>query len=123
MCILMSFILFYERVISTPGWGFESRRYQKIEDLLSLDESPPSEAVLVGNPPGYFNVTGRPSIAVPNESLDTVLDVAGIFDARYLILESDGLPAPLKELYVNRSVLSTIQYIGEVDGARIFAIP
>ncbi len=123
ICILMSFILFYERVISTPGWGFESRRYQKIEDLLSLDKSPPSEAVLVGNPPGYFNVTGRPSIAVPNKSLDTVLEVAGIFDARYLILESDGLPAPLKELYVNRSVLSTIQYIGEVDGARIFAIP
>jgi hypothetical protein len=123
ICIIMSLMVFYERVLSTPGWGFETRRYQRIEELLTQEGSPPSEAVLVGNPPGYFNATGRPAIAIPNEPLNTVLEVAGKFGTKYLILELDGLPAPLDLVYDNETVFNTIYYIGEVDGARIFAIP
>jgi hypothetical protein len=121
--ILMTAAIFYVRVYSPPGWGYEARRYRRVEDTIILSQASISDIVMVGNPPGYFNVSNRPAIAIPNEPLSTVLEVADKFDARFLVLEEDGVPLPLKLVYDNPTGFPSILYLGEIDGARIFAIP
>jgi hypothetical protein len=123
ICALMSYVIFHNRIISSPGWGSESERYRLVEVFItSLPESN-NDTVLVGNPPGYFNVSNRPAIAIPNETLDIVIEVARRYKAKYLVLEDDGTPTPLKGVYENPGAYPMIQYLGDIEGARIFSIP
>ena len=123
IALMMSGILFYERVFAQPGWGYESAHYRRVESFIEQSRASAADVVMVGNPPGYFIASDRPAIAVPNENLDTALELAERFGARFLILEKDGTPQPLQEVYDNPTSFSSIQYLGEIDGARIFAIP
>jgi hypothetical protein len=123
ICALMSYVIFHNRIISSPGWGSESERYRLVETFInSLPESN-NHAVLVGNPPGYFNGSNRPAIAIPNEPIDIVVEVAKRYGAVYLILENDGTPSPLKPVFENPGDYLMLQYLGDIDGARIFFIP
>jgi len=123
ICILMSFFILYERVFSAPGWGSELARYRRVETFIADFSTSKDDAVLVGNPPGYFNVSDRTAIAIPNEKLETVIEAANRYGAKYLILEDNGTPLPLKPVYETPVSFSVIRYLGEVDGARIFTIP
>jgi hypothetical protein len=120
---LMTVLIFYGRVYSQPGWGAESARFSQVEDFLDNIPASPDEGVMVGNPPGYFIISNRPAIAIPNENPDTVIGVAHRFNAKFLVLEKDGVPSPLRSVYENPENFSSLQYLGEIDGARIFAIP
>jgi hypothetical protein len=53
---------------------------------------------MAGDAPGFTWHTGHPAIAVPNEPLDTVLDVADRYGARYLVLD-DFRPRTTNALY------------------------
>jgi hypothetical protein len=123
ICILMSLFIFYERVFSAPGWGSELARYRRVETFIADFSTSNDDAVLVGNPPGYFNISNRAAIAIPNEKLETVIEAANRYGAKYLILEDNGTPLPLKPVYETPVSFSVIRYLGEVDGARIFTIP
>lgn len=123
ICLLMSVFIFYVRVLSAPGWGSETVRYREVEAFISDYSTSKDDAVLVGNPPGYFNISERAAIAIPNEELETVIKAAKRYGAKYLILEDNGTPAPLRPVYKNPDTYPLIQYLGEVDGARIYAIP
>jgi hypothetical protein len=123
ICAFVSLLVFFTRVFSPPGWGSETARYRKVEMLIS-DFSPSSSgAVIVGNPPGYFTISNRAAIAIPNESLATVIQAAKKYGAEYLILEDNGTPNPLKPVYENPGAFPSLRYLGEIDGARIFFIP
>jgi len=121
--VLMTGMIFYGKVYSPPGWGVESTRYRKIEDFINQIPASLDTIVMVGNPPGYFNISERPAISVPNENLSTVIEVAHKYDAKFLVLEKDSVPLPLRIVYDKPIDFSSIQYLGEIDGARIFAIP
>jgi hypothetical protein len=121
--ILMSAFIFYARVLSAPGWGGEAARYRRVEAFIANFSTSKDEAVLVGNPPGYFNISNRDAIAIPNENLEIAIEAAKRYGAKYLILEDNGTPAPLKPVYVSPDTYPLIHYLGEVDGAKIYAIP
>jgi hypothetical protein len=123
ICLLMSLFIFYNRVYSAPGWDSETERYRKVEVFISDFSSARDDAVLVGNPPGYFIISLRNSIAIPNEPLEIVIEVANLYGAKFIILEANGTPSPLKPVFENPGSYPSIQYLGEVDGARIYAIP
>lgn len=123
ICILMSSFIFFERVFSAPGWGGELARYRRVETVIAEFSTSKDDAVLVGNPPGYFIISNRAAIAIPNEELEMVIEAANRYGAKYLILEDNGTPLPLKPVYENPVSFPVIPYLGEVDGARIFAIP
>ena len=53
---------------------------------------------MAGDAPGFTWHTGHQAIAVPNEPLDTVLDVADRYGARYLVLD-DFRPRTTDALY------------------------
>lgn len=121
--LLMSIFIFYVRVLSAPGWGSESARYQRVEAFIADFSTSKDDAVIVGNPPGYFNISNRAAIAIPNEELETVIEAAKRYGAKFLILEDNGTPMPLKPVYENPDSYPLIKYLGEVDGVRIYAIP
>ena len=58
---------------------------------------------MVGNAPGFTWHSGHPAVAIPNEPLDTILDVADRYDARYLILDSSR-PRTTDDLYAGRTI-------------------
>jgi hypothetical protein len=121
--IMISGVIFYERVFTPPGWGIESSVYRRVELFLENSKASADDGVIVGNPPGFYNVSNRPAIAVPNENLDTVLALAKRYKVHYLILDKEGMPKPLINIYDNPSSYSSIQYLGEIDDTRIFFIP
>jgi len=76
ICILMSIFIFYVRVFSTRGWGSETERYRRVEDFIASLSTSKDDALIVGNPPGYFVISYRDAIAIPNEPLETVIEAA-----------------------------------------------
>ena len=123
ICFLLSGLLLTQRVLLAQGWGFEADRYVKVESLINRTSPIGLDPVMVVNPPGYYIASNRPSIAIPNEPLPVVISVAEKYGAKYLILEDNETPSPLLEVFLNPDTYPTLKYLGEVDGAKIFAIP
>ena len=48
--------------------------------------------------------------------------MAGKFGARYLILEAEGTFDAIQDLYDNPEANPSFEYLGEVDGARLYRI-
>lgn len=105
-----------------PAWGWEAYAYSQIERFLDMQGAPVEAVVIVANPPGYYLASGRPAIAIPDGDKQTVLEVAGRYGGRYLILEKGGLPRSLEALYARPDRDPNFRYIGEVEEARIYAI-
>jgi hypothetical protein len=120
---ILSAAIFLGRVTSQPAWGAETAKYAHIESFLQEQNASTDDIVMVGNPPGYYIASGRSAIAVPDGDLSTVFEVARRYKARYLVLEKDGMPTGLEYVYQNAVALSSIRYLGEVEGDRIFEIP
>jgi hypothetical protein len=79
-------------------WNQRDAEYGVIGEWLA-DAGATETTVMVGNAPGFAWHTGRPAIAIPNEPLDTILEVADRYGAAYLVLDgarprsTDGLYA------------------------------
>jgi len=74
-------------------WNERNKIY--IQVAQSLDSDAP---VMVVDPPAYYYFTHRPALAIPNEEIEVILEVAHRYEAGYLILESDH-PYTLNDLY------------------------
>lgn len=105
-----------------PSWGQESLTYSKIDTSLVAAGKSPQEVVIVSNPPGFHLASSSPAIAVPDGNLETILQLSQTYDARYLILEEGSIPAGLMEIYEHPQAYAELEYLGEVDGARVFVI-
>ena len=53
---------------------------------------------MVGNPPGFYYFSHRPGVVVPNEDIDTVLQVCDRYGVDFVILDQNR-PHPLREVY------------------------
>jgi hypothetical protein len=120
MTVLMTAFILYYRIVR-PGWGEGEDRYPRLEQFLQQNGIQPGDVVLVRNPPGYYVMTGRAAVVVPYGGEETVLAVAGRFQARYLIVEQAGAVGPIRSVYEDLSSQS-LDYLGEVDGTRLFRI-
>ncbi|MBA4380528.1 MAG: hypothetical protein C0393_07640 [Anaerolinea sp.] len=111
-----------------PAWGREASAYSQIEGFLRSTYSvekqgaPVEAVVIVANPPGYYLASGRSAVAIPDGDEQTVLQVAGRYGGRYLILEQGSLPRALEALYARPDRHPNFRYMGEVEEARIYAI-
>jgi hypothetical protein len=74
--------------------------YRSIAAWLSQNTRA-DEAVMVVDPPTFYNLSHRRAVMIPTDSTDAVLAAARKYDARYLILEYDH-PKPLADLYQQR---------------------
>jgi hypothetical protein len=97
MALLVSGILYYQKVLARPDRQEGGTNYARLVEWLGA-EGQEAATVMVGDPPGYWYHGGGPSIMVPNESVETVLAVADRYGARYLVLDHNR-PRPLVSLY------------------------
>jgi hypothetical protein len=73
----------------TNRWNEQDRGYALIGHWLVEEAAADAETiVMVGNAPGFTWHTGRAAIAVPNDPLEVILNVADRYGARYLVLDS-----------------------------------
>ena len=82
------------------------------------------QVVMVADPPGYWYAGGGPSIAVPNEPVETVLAVADRYGARYLVLDANR-PSPLAQLYegnVSHPRLPTVHTLSDHAGQTVVVL-
>jgi hypothetical protein len=120
IAVLMTAVIFTLRIL--PGWGEGEHTYPEIESYLRRTGADPSQIVMVRNPPGYYMMTGRPAIAAPFSEPADLLAAARRYDARYLVLESAGAAGPIRIVYDDLES-TTFEFLGELDGTRIFRIP
>ena len=78
--------------------------------------------MIVANPPGYYLATGRNTIAIPDGNEQISLLVARRFGADYLVLEKEGIPNGLNGSYNNPYQYPDFNYLGELEGTRVFRI-
>ena len=119
IAVLMTAVILTLRVL--PGWGEGEHTYPRIELFLRNAGADASEVVMARNPPGYYMMTGRPAIAVPYSDAADLLAAAHRYGARYLVIESAGAAGPIRTVYEDMDS-TTIEFLGELDGTRIFRI-
>jgi 4-amino-4-deoxy-L-arabinose transferase-like glycosyltransferase len=85
----------------TGTWNEREQEYATISNWLLDKAAAPDVIVMVGDAPGFAWHTGHLAIAVPNNPLDTVVDVARRYGARYVVLDSTR-PRTTDSLYTGQ---------------------
>jgi hypothetical protein len=118
---MITVLLVYISVIE-KDWNEFQRTYIKAEQILVESGAQPADVVIVANAPGYFAANGRAAIIVPDENLETTRQLARQFGARFLILEKTYYTDPMISVYQNPESQPRLEYLGEFDEVRLFAI-
>jgi len=119
--VLLSLVIVQIRILQS-GWQGEEELYVKVEQFLLEQGAEPDEIAIVRNPAGYYIVSGRPTIVVPPSGPETILKLAVYYDAAYLVLEPEGVLKEYQEFYEGFAPQPGLEYMGEVENARIYAI-
>ena len=88
----------YAAMAKVPAWRDADAAYRDAGAWLDAHNVPNGTVIVVGNPPGFWYHTHRPSVVVPNGGVETLLAAAGRYGARYVLLDRNR-PAPLAGLY------------------------
>jgi hypothetical protein len=121
MVILLSAYLVWFRIFE-KGWEEGEYLYPVVEQFLLEHGITQDEPVMVLNPPAYYIMTGRPAIVQPYGDEQTAFLAAQKFGVRFFVFEPAGRLDPLKDLYDNPLAFDQFEFLGEVDGARIFKL-
>jgi fermentation-respiration switch protein FrsA (DUF1100 family) len=97
LAVLVTAVVYYRVVVVAARWRQPDPTYTQLAVWLE-SQGQAGELVMVGDPPSYWYTTGRPSIVLPNEPLETTLEVARRYGAIYIVLDSNA-PLPLRSLY------------------------
>ncbi len=126
LAFLLTALLIWERVLGgldpQRAWGRDEARYAQIGDLLKTAGAQAEDVVIVADPPAFYLTTGHPSIALPEGDMTTLRKLAERYHARYLILEAGAITAGFRPLYEAPTAFQEVCYLGEMEGARVFAI-
>jgi len=87
-------------------WREADAAYPEIGQWLTW-QGAGNATVMIANPPAFWYHTGHPAVVVPNEGVETLLDVCGRYGVSYLVLDPN-CPAPLRALYEGRIVSSRL---------------
>jgi hypothetical protein len=125
IAIIMTVFVTWQRLMpddrSAPGWGKSELAYQDVEAYLEDLDVPSEVVVMVNNPPGYYAMTGRQAIVIPDGDLPTSLLAARKYRARYLILD-ENYPQGLSEIYLSPGDYPGISYQDTIEQMQIYLI-
>jgi hypothetical protein len=122
MAITLSSFIYYQRVLRNNAWNNADPLYPAIAAWVA--EQKPEATVMIGNPPAYRYHGGGLSVVIPNEDIETTLQVAARYGVDFLVLDRNH-PAPLAELYqrpTGQPALSLVQTFGQGDKIYVFEI-
>ncbi len=117
LVVLMTAVILSMRVL--PGWGEGEQQYPKVEAFLQQKGIQPDDVIMVRNPPGYYLMTGRSAIVVPDGDESVMAAVATRYNARYLVIEKLGAAGPIKSVYDNTNS-KHFEFLGDIDGIHIY---
>ena len=121
ICVGLTGMIIWIRILQT-GWQSEEALYVGVEQLLVEQGARPDEIAIVRNPPGYYIVSGRSTIVMPPGGPETILALAERYGASYFVLEPGGVLEEYREIYDRYEANPGLEYLGEVDDARIYAL-
>ena len=115
LAMLVTALALWRAGVYNGAWNQQDRGYAEIGAWLNAQDAGQS-IVMVGNAPGFTWHTGHMAIAIPNEPLDTILKVAGRYDAHYLVLD-DARPRTTDGLFRGEAMNPglTLRYTVEGD--------
>lgn len=126
LAFLLTAVLIWGRVLGgldpRRAWGRDDARYAQIGDFLKTVGAQTQDIVIVADPPAFYLATGHPSITLPEGNGTTLQMLAKRYHARYLILEEGAITAGFQSLYEKPTAFQEVLYLGEMEGARVFAI-
>ncbi|MCB9098314.1 MAG: hypothetical protein H6632_02155 [Anaerolineales bacterium] len=120
MAASLSSFIYYQRVLKGNAWNGADSIYPAIAAWVA--EQNPAATVMIGNPPAYRYHGGGLSVVVPNNDIETVLQVMAEYRVDYLVLDKDH-PVPLAEIYDHpeaQSDLSLLQTFRPGSGQEIY---
>jgi hypothetical protein len=118
LAVLVTALALGRAGVYNGAWNDQDRGYAEIGDWLKVQGAGQS-IVMVGNAPGFTWHTGHKAIAIPNEPLHMIVEVAGRYGARYLVLDG-ARPRTTDRLYRGEetdpglSLSCTVEGDGEV---------
>ena len=121
ICVGLTCLIIWIRILQ-PGWQPEEELYIGVERFLIEQGARPEEIAIVRNPPGYYIVSDRSTIVMPPGGPETILALAERYGASYFVLEPGGVLEEYREIYERYEENPELEYLGEVDDARIYAI-
>ena len=125
LSLLLTFIVTIDRLDSSPGgqkyWDAPKERYTQIAVFLNSIPGDMDEVVMVGNAPGFYIASGRPSISIPHAELAGLCAAAQRYHVRYLLLEMDQILGS-EGLYENPNSPACLNYLITKADTRIFRI-
>ena len=121
ICMLLTGLIIWLRILQ-PGWQPEEELYMRVEQFLVEKGADYDEIAIVRNPPGYYLISGRSTIVMPPGGPEATLALAARYGAAYFVLEPSGVLEQFRELYEDYRDYPGFEYLGEVEGARIFAL-
>lgn len=118
--------VFYDRVIGgncdQTQWDRSNLAAREIDQYLVSLGSPENEPVLINNPPGLFAAAERPSVVIPSDGMEAMLQSARDFGISYLVLEENH-PGAFGSIYQDPASDSRLVYLAKIGQALIFEIP
>jgi len=125
LSLFLTILVSYKHIIGTnntfSGWDATEIKYLQVENYLVKNGYDHKSAVMVNDPPGYYAVAGRSAISIPFSDLDQVCQAARRYQARFLLLEIDQIPAE-PDLFLHPDDRMCLRYLGTVADIRIFQI-
>ena len=119
-----SVVLYFSAVVGLEGdpvmvWNQAEVRYKAVDEALDQLGADPTDAVVVSNPPGFFIVTGRPAFAIPNGSLEQLLELSADYDAEWVLVEPNH-PDGLESFYESPQDAGQLIWMETVEEVHIF---
>jgi hypothetical protein len=85
-----------------PAWSRSDEVYLEVGAWLARQGAEDAK-VMVANPPAFWYHTGHPAVVVPDDDVETLLDVCERYGVDYLVLDANR-PASLSALYEDRAL-------------------
>ncbi|MDO8673331.1 MAG: hypothetical protein Q7O66_18140 [Dehalococcoidia bacterium] len=120
--ILVFFATVFSTFLLVQEAGKRDERYRHYNQISAwFHESAPDSLIMIADPPGYYYSSGKGSIVIPSDDLDTVLLAARRYGATYIVVEK-GHSRPLQPIYAGEKTDPRLQKMVEIDMTRIFKI-
>ena len=119
LAALLSLVVVWNRVIG-QDWNGADTAYRQVGAWLA-GQGDADSIVMAGNPPGFTFHTGHPSIVTPNGDVDTLVEAARRFGAKWLILDANR-PRPLAALYDDPNLDARLKLTQTFGKASVFEI-
>lgn len=125
LTILVTGFVTWQRLTGVSGpvsaWGATERAYEEVEAYLKESDVPPDYIVMVNNPPGYFAMTGRQAIVIPDGDFGATMRAAEKYMARYLVLDQN-YPQGLEEIYREPDNYPGLRYLETIAEMHIYLL-